>query len=1068
MMNRRTGAVLRQLRQLAVRPGAEQLSDRELVDRFVAAGDQAAFEELVRRHGPMVWRVCLDVVRHEHDAEDAFQATFLVLARRASAIRKRASVASWLHGVARRVGLQARSTAYRSSVPQNEDVAMAQADPVAEATRREQQGILHEELSRLADKYRAPLVLCYLEGLTQDKAAHQLGLSKGTFRRRLDQGRGLLQARLARRGIAGVVVLGASSRATPAPAALMQATVRAALAFARSSAVLGGVSAKAVALAEGVLRATAVAQLKIWAVLVAVGGTLVAGTGVLAHQAWIGRNPASEQAGYPGPARAALPPEPALPKNERFDAFGDPLPEGVQVRLGTTRLRVGNVAWQVTFSPNGRALAAGGDDCVRLWETATGKLLLSLKAPGGRVIPVAFAPDGKTLAGGYLGSTIHLWDLESGVIVREFRGEENVHVLMFSPDGRTLVCGGMNGTVRLWNVATGEEGGALVRPAPANAHSLVRPVAVFPDNRTIATADLNLRLQLWDAATGKELGPLDWLPQKLSAVAIAPTGNGGGVVATAETDPPTIRLWQTPSGQELRQLRGHGGEIDQFAFSADGRILAAGNADGVIDFWDVTTGANLRQVATDQRGFTSMAFSPHGRMLATWRESSIRLWEVATGAEQHPFAGHRSGVIAVAFGSDNQGLVSVGMDGTVRQWNAGAGESLGSWGASQRKTETAAALSPDGRLLASGNMSGMIRVSDLTTGKEIRRWQGHRELIRCLSFAPDGQTLASGGVDQAVALWDPLLGREVNRFADPVRSLIFSPDGRLLVCGCKDGAILLRQTATGQIARRLQVAAHEVRALAFSPDGKTLASAATAWGAPHPTRTLDSKVGRIDLWEVATGQVRWHTTVSGPRANVLAFAPDSRLLVWGGVDHQVRRWDVATGRELPVLTGHLGEIQSLTFSSDGTLLASGSMDATVLIWKQERMRTSFGKRALSPSELETLWNDLASADAGLAYRAVWNLASAADKAVPLLAARLRPAPAEEKPDERAWVLLDPQTAPPPELLRSLRSLEILERIGTPDAGRLLQVLGAGAAESPLTQEAWASLGRLQQRRVTDS
>jgi RNA polymerase sigma factor (sigma-70 family) len=1044
------------------------------VDRFAAAHDEAAFGALVRRHGLMVWRVCLDAVRHLQDAEDAFQATFLVLARRAGTIRQRASLASWLHRVAYHAALETRSDTHRQSPPEIGDVAMSQADPGAEAARREQQGIVHAELNQLAEKYRAPLVLCYLEGKTQDEAAQELGWSQRTFRRRIGQARGLLQARLVRRGFASAAVFGGGSLASQAPgavvpAALLPATVRAACAFVTHSATAGTASAKAAAVAEGVLRTIALAKLKGWVLLAAVCGALVAGTGVVAHQAWVQRNPEAEPTGRPMVVRAALPSEPSPRKRDRLDAFGDPLPAGALIRLGTARLRVGNIAWQVAFAPDGQTLAAGGDGCVRVWEAATGRTLLSLEAPGGRVLPVAFAPAGNLLAAGGLGSAIRLWDLGAGVLVREFRGGQKVFGLVFSPDGRTLVAGGMDGTVRLWNVATGEECGRLARPADEDAHSFSWPVAVFPDNRTIATESMDYRIRLWDASTGQEqLRRLDRLPRRLCAAALAPDGPHGAVVATAEENPPALRLWQVASGQELRRLHGQRVPVDALAFSPDGTVLAAADGDGMIRLWDVATGAERTQVRTDQRAFAGLAFTPDGRVLASYQDTTIRLWEAATGAELHPFAGHRSGVLAVAF--DNQSLVSVGMRGFVRRWDPGTGRPLGSWGAPQREPATAAAFSPDGRWQASGHLDGFIRVSNPATGEELRRWQGHKGYVHSLAFAPDGRTLASGSVDKTLALWEPLSGREVGRFADhpdQVRSVAFAPDGRILACGCQDGTLLLREAATGQTLHRLQIASHRIRALAFSPDGKTLASAATLQGAPRPIRapasfeagtpstsgaavSPEAPGGRVDLWEVATGRARWHAAVLHGGAYALAFAPDGRVLAWGGDDHQVRRWDLATGRELPRLTGHLGEVRCLAFSPDGTRLASGSMDATALVWPQTPLRppTAPGGGTLRPPDLEARWHDLAGADGEKAYRAVWDLAGAPAQAVALLETRLWPA--------------EGKASPP---LRRLRALEILERIATPAACRLLQALATGVEESPVPHEARAALGRLDRQRA---
>jgi hypothetical protein len=200
----------------------------------------------------------------------------------------------------------------------------------------------------------------------------------------------------------------------------------------------------------------------------------------------------------------------------------------------------------------------------------------------------------------------------------------------------------------------------------------------------------------------------------------------------------------------------------------------------------------------------------------------------------------------------------------------------------------------------------------------------------------------------------------------------------------------------------------------------------------------------------------------------MTFAPDGRILALGGYDHQIRRWDLAARRELAPWTGHLGPVTCLAFSPDGTRLASGSLDATALVWQQKPLAplTTSEQDARSAQELKVLWSDLASAEASQAYRAIWNLAGAAEQAVTLLQARLQPPTNEEGPPARAELPSDPGTAvPPPESLRRLRALEVLERIGTPEAYRLLQALATDAPEPQVAAEARAALGRLDQQRA---
>jgi RNA polymerase sigma factor (sigma-70 family) len=240
--------LIRHLRQLAAQAEVD-LTDGELLTRFCRRGEETAFALLVQRHGPMVLSVCRRVAENVDDAEDAFQATFLVLARRATSIQKQSSLASWLYGVARRVAAHSRARAARRRTQERRSLPMPRPEPCDELTWQELRGVLDDELGRLPDKYRAPVVLCYLEGKSQDQAARELGCPRTSLSSRLARARELLHDRLVRRGIAlsAAALVGAlteKAAAVPLPALLTIQTVRTAT-LARV-----GVSANVAALAK--------------------------------------------------------------------------------------------------------------------------------------------------------------------------------------------------------------------------------------------------------------------------------------------------------------------------------------------------------------------------------------------------------------------------------------------------------------------------------------------------------------------------------------------------------------------------------------------------------------------------------------------------------------------------------------------------------------------------------------------------------------------------------------------------------------------------------------------------
>ena len=261
-------------------------TDGQLLEDYLSRRDEAAVAALVRRHGAMVWGVCRRVLHRHHDAEDAFQATFLVLIRRAASVSPREMVGNWLYGVAHQTALKARATAAKRQARERQVTAMPEpaAAPEPESWQR-LEPLLDQELSRLPAKYRGAIVLCDLEGKTRKEVARQLRIPEGTLSSRLTTARKMLARRLARHGLAIsagalAVALAQEAVAAAAPAAVTLATIKTAtLVAAGTAAATGAVPVKVAALTEGMLKAMLLTKLKIAAVLLL--AVAVTGVGLL-------------------------------------------------------------------------------------------------------------------------------------------------------------------------------------------------------------------------------------------------------------------------------------------------------------------------------------------------------------------------------------------------------------------------------------------------------------------------------------------------------------------------------------------------------------------------------------------------------------------------------------------------------------------------------------------------------------------------------------------------------------------------------------------------------------------
>jgi RNA polymerase sigma factor (sigma-70 family) len=580
-------------------------SDPELVRRFLDTRDAGAFEALVRRHGPMVSRVCRRVAGHEQDAEDAFQATFLVLARTLQSVRNRASLASWLHGTARRTALKAKA---RAAARRRHELAVPRAGtvPVEDAAWGETRAVLDEELARLPERWRLPLVLCYLEGRTQDEAAAQLAWPKNTFRRRLDEARAALANRLARRGVLPAALAAVLLSECAAPAALAPRLVALVL---ETAAAAPAVPARVAALAR---QATLTATLK----KLALAGAAVLVAAVLGWSA----------TGRAMPTRATSLPSP----EEKPDAKAKP-------------------GWEEAFAIKhehpltaivcSADLLAAGDEGGNLYlcDPATGKNRRHklVGGKGGKPIDCAqFTADGK-----------HLF------LVRESRagfwmthprdndqkawgtGGSGSKFLDISADGRAwLELNGRSLLVRpnLYlledtpeNFETDYE--SAIRYEAGIVHAVMSP----PDGKLLAivTADEKIHVHKREARKDQRLDAaaqtIVLAKHKVNALQFSKDGARLAVVG----DDGFAKVYDPATGKEVAMLKGHGGLLFCVAFGPDGKTVVTGGDDNIVRVWNAETGGLLASLEGHTDSVRCAAFDPKGELLFTGSpDKTLKAW----------------------------------------------------------------------------------------------------------------------------------------------------------------------------------------------------------------------------------------------------------------------------------------------------------------------------------------------------------------------------------------------------------------------------------------------------------
>jgi WD40 repeat protein len=764
----------------------------------------------------------------------------------------------------------------------------------------------------------------------------------------------------------------------------------------------------------------------------------------------------------------------------------------------------------LVFAPDGKTLATVGySGPIRLWDVTTGRLRQQVRVgeqPGSRarLASLAFSPDGKFLAAGARGlrqpSSVYVWELGTGKQFGPFVVVQNslVHGAL-SADGKVLATWGLHltgfaaaeqrdlearRTVQVWDVPRGKELARFKVPGDAVT---VTAAAVAPDGKTVAVRTSKGMVHVHETVTAKDIRTFSAPPAYKPVLEFSPDGK---LLATAGDDG-DVRLWDTAKWVPVDVPRGQRGLPVGLAFLSAGRVLACAIDGQALCLWDVRTGKAM-PAGGHRHTVTAVAFTAGGKdVLSASADGTVCRWQSATGRETGRFLLQADGRLPPA--------------------------ALTRFAALRRQGSVA--LSPDGKYAAveGGPARGRVRLAETTSGKVVRELEGVQAAGEGrLAFSEDGHLLAAcSALDGTVRVWDVASGKDLKQLTGEQGqpggfggvNLTFSPHGRFLAAAIPyldrtSGRIIstvrLWQTATGKESWHVPEGSGRVPALAFSPDGKVLAAAAAQ---------------DVILRDAGRGQeLRRLPSAAGFTA--LAFSPDGRTLAGASAiredgQYAVSVWELATGKLRHRYAGHRGPVACLDYSQDGKLLASASADTTVLLWDQAGTFLAAGRPRRQSAEL---WVELASPSAAEAFGAIGELVSMPGAAVGLLKERLRPAEARTPEQDRIRKLIADLEAPryavreqatrelerlrevaapalrerlqgevpaevrrrvegllgrlargtsPPDELRVLRGVEVLERIATPDARELLATLARGTPGATLTAQARAALERLR-------
>lgn len=970
MTRLRSRSLVSQFRTLFTGGTLAGLGEGELLDRFIGARDEPAFEELVARHGSMVLAVCRRWLADPEDVEDAFQAAFLVLVRKAGSLHDRQSVGPWLYGVSHRVARQARASELRRKEREMRIVEhrahsspSAGQDPSDELAGREFIGAVEAEILRLPEKHRSAAVLCLVQGQSHEAAARALGWPLGTLKTRIAEARATLACRLSRRGLAPGILAGLA-RSEPGvlplavlPDSLARRTLDAALA----GSVVGGGSAggTAAVLARRVGRAMVVVRAVPFVMGFAVACAFIA-------PAWWSRG-----AGAPVVKPVVVDAATQAPTNPapRFDLHGDALPAGAVLRLGTTRYHQGSTIFRIVYTPDGKSLVTDGEDGkLRVWDPATGKVIRVIDPEVGALNDFGLTADGRTAM----------------VVGLELRKDQ-------PPTTRAAFV--EIDTGRVASRASWVASGFLCHMAISPARGLV---ALVPFSESV--------LIVVDVRTGKEIERTP-VSGHCMRMAFSPDGKRLAVelhAVAAITGPGRVTIRDMDAMKEVRTINLPRADDGEIAFSTDGSLIFV-PCDMEHGVWEVATGKPIR---LRYLFLQNVAFSPDGSTLSgTFAESSFSMWDLAKRRKLSDFwPGFQLGE-AVAVSPDGRTLATNGGPQVLHLWSWPGPKDRADVGGCHLDKVNAMAFTPGGRSLLTASDDHTVRLWDLSDGRNLKTFH-HDARTVALQISADGRRLVvarrthagltlwdlarddqpvadTGDLEQfnPVAVWfdegdhsvRELTGdgkiygwdtgarrvREVDQLPPITREHKFQDESYTLLGGTRfDGG---RKAAVFALpggchvldlnARKDICQKYEGNLFAVSPDQHTLA---IAWGSEdyklrwagrlghrrYPAGIRWPTSGTIVLLDGRTGRESVTIQVPGSEVWAMAFAPDGKTLAatTGWDVGRIRFYDVATGRQTGTIEGPPLQSPALAYTPDGRRLVSAMADGTILVWDVQAAR----------------------------------------------------------------------------------------------------------------------------------